>query len=233
MFNIDRYVPKKKNRSIFRLLKFYWKRYLRWNRLKYKKFEQEKEQENHLNVDEKQYNNENLGYLFILIVVILGFLYLPSYFKQNVMYSIAMPKIVGKFDYDKKLNTVSIEGLENIINEKTASLAYSEIFCMIEYNRCTENRLAVSNFANKNMMFPYHNEYKINYFGNNKLIISSDDNNVTGEIDLITKTITFTTTSMFNKPRKIEILTDNEKIAKLEKEIIRKYLKVKLFPFIH
>ncbi len=227
-FNVDKYVSTKK-RNIFRLLKFYVKRYLRCNKLKYKKFEQE----NLLNVDEKQYNNENLGYLFILIVVILGFLYLPSYFKQNVMYSIAMPKIVGKFDYDKKLNTVSIEGLENIINEKTASLAYSEIFCMIEYNRCTENRLAVSNFANKNMMFPYHNEYKINYFGNNKLIISSDDNNVTGEIDLITKTITFTTTSMFNKPRKIEILTDNEKIAKLEKEIIRKYLKVKLFPFIH
>lgn len=233
MFNIDRYVPKKKNRSIFRLLKFYWKRYLRWNRLKYKKFEQEKEQENLLNVEEKQYNNENIGCLFTIIIIILGFLYLPSYFEQNITYSIAMPKIVGKFDYNKDLNIISIWGLENIINEKTASLAYSEIFCMIDYNECTENRLAVTNFTNKNMMFPYHNEYKINYFGNNKLIISNDDNNVTGEIDLIAKTITFTTTSMFNEPRKIEILTDNEKIAKLEKEIIHKYLKVKLFPFIH
>lgn len=199
----------------------------------WKKYQQEKEQENALNVNEKQYNSENLGYLFLLIILILVFLYLPPYFKQNIMYSIAMPKIVGKFDYDKELNTVNVEGLENIINEKTASLAYSEIFCMIEYNRCTENRLAISNFTNENMMLPYHNEYKINYFGNNKLIISDDDKKITGEIDLIAKTITFTTTSMFNEPKKIEILTDNEKIAKLEKEIIRKYLKVKLFPFIH
>lgn len=199
----------------------------------WEKYQQEKEQENSLNVNKEQYNNKNLGCLFTLIIVILIFLYLPSYFRQNITYSIAMPEIIGKFNYDKELNTVNIEGLENIINEKTASLAYSEIFCMIEYNKCTENRLAVTNFTNKNMMFPYHNEYKINYFGNNKLIISNDDNNVTGEIDLIAKTITFTTTSMFNEPQKIEILTDNEKIAKLEKEIIRKYLKVKLFPFIH
>lgn len=41
MFDVDRYAPKKKNRSIFRLLKFYWKRYLRWNRLKREKKEQE------------------------------------------------------------------------------------------------------------------------------------------------------------------------------------------------
>lgn len=41
MFDVDRYAPKKKNRSIFRLLKFYWKRYLRWNRLKSNKKEQE------------------------------------------------------------------------------------------------------------------------------------------------------------------------------------------------
>lgn len=197
------------------------------------KYQQEKAQENALNVNKEQYSNENIGCLITLIITVLSFLYFLPYFKQNMVYSIAMPEIIGKFNYDKKLNTVSIEGLENIINEKTASLAYSEIFCMIEYNRCTENRLAISNFANKNMMFPYHNEYKINYFGNNKLIISNDDNNVTGEIDLIAKTITFTTTTMSNKSRKIEILTDNKKIAKLEKEIIRKYLKVKLFPFIH
>lgn len=196
------------------------------------KYQQEKAQENALNVGGKQYNNENLDCLFTLMIIVFGFLYLSPYFKQNIVYSIAIPEIAGKFNYNKELNTVDIEGLENIINEKTASLAYSEIFCMIKYNRCTENRLAVSNFANKNMMFPYHNEYKINYFGNNKLIISNDDNNVTGEIDLIAKTITFTTTSMFNEPRKIEILTDNKQIAKLEKEIIRKYLKVKLFPFI-
>lgn len=199
----------------------------------WKKYQQEKEQENALNVNKEQYSNENIGCLITLIITVFSFLYFLPYFKQNMVYSIAMPEIIGKFNYDKKLNTVSIEGLENIINEKTASLAYSEIFCMIEYNRCTENRLAISNLANKNMMFPYHNEYKINYFGNNKLIISNDDNNVTGEIDLIAKTITFTTTTMSNKSRKIEILTDNEKIAKLEKEIIRKYLKVKLFPFIH
>lgn len=191
-----------------------------------------KEQENALNVNKGQYSNENIGCLFTIIIIILGFLYLPSYFEQNITYSIAMPKIVGKFDYNKDLNIISIWGLENIINEKTATLAYSEISCIIKNNRCTENRLAISNLANKNTMFPYHNEYKINYFGNNKLIIS-DDNNITGEIDLIAKTITFTTTTMSNEPRKIEILTDNEKIAKLEKEIIRKYLKVKLFPFIH
>lgn len=227
-FDIDKYVPSKK-RSIFRLLKFHYKRYLRWNRVRNKK----SEQENPLNVEERQYNNKNSGCLLTLIVIAFGFLYILPYFKQNIIYSIAMPKIVGKFNYDKELNTVSVEGLENIINEKTASLAYSEIFCMIEYNRCTENRLAISNLTNENMMFPYHNEYKINYFGNNKLIISDNDKKITGEIDLIAKTITFTTISMFNEPRKIEILTDNEQIAKLEKEIIHKYLKVKLFPFIH
>lgn len=44
MFDIDRYAPKKKNRSIFRLIKFYWKRYLRWNRLKYQKINRIKQE---------------------------------------------------------------------------------------------------------------------------------------------------------------------------------------------
>lgn len=43
MLDVDRYAPKKKNRGIFRLLKFYWKRYLRWNRLKYQKINQIKQ----------------------------------------------------------------------------------------------------------------------------------------------------------------------------------------------
>lgn len=83
MFDIDRYAPKKKNRSIFRLLKFYWKCYLRRNRFKYQKIKQEKEQENKRKRDvtkfllpKIKFSKLNNNVTIILVVLICAFSYI-------------------------------------------------------------------------------------------------------------------------------------------------------------
>lgn len=73
MFDIDRYAPKKKNRSIFRLLKFYWKRYLRWNRLNNEKREMKQyKKEKYIPKLPKLNNNATI----ILVVLICAFSYI-------------------------------------------------------------------------------------------------------------------------------------------------------------
>lgn len=73
MFDIDRYAPEKKNRSIFRLLKFYWKRYLRWNRLNNEKREMKQyKKEKYIPKLPKLNNNATI----ILVVLICAFSYI-------------------------------------------------------------------------------------------------------------------------------------------------------------
>lgn len=163
------------------------------------------------------------------IILIVGHI-LIDFYNINYRYSIAMPVILGDFyingDY------IKIEGIENIINDEIATLGINEFTCDLFYKTCYENRAVVVGLAGQTNIFPYHNEYKITYYDKNKIIFKNDSLIKSGEIDLDMKTLVFNTTSIFNKePRKIEIITNNEQIKKLEKNIIKKHLKKKFLSF--
>jgi hypothetical protein len=82
------------------------------------------------------------------------------------------------------------------------------------------------------MLVPASEEYTVRYNDRDRIIFDNDTKNITGEIDLNFKTLIFTVKNAGisgNETRKIEIITDNNKIEDLEKKIIRKYLKRKIF----
>ena len=61
------------------------------------------------------------------------------------------------------MNFKIIDGIEKIVDEETASLAYCEISCSLNFRTCWEKRLAFSNLGNYSMVFPYEKEYEIKY----------------------------------------------------------------------
>lgn len=234
-FDINRYTIKKK--SFIERFKRNLKAYKLKNIRKYRDFnKRQKTGNNPQNIGEtskklpkwisqlfKTIGLITIGFI-CLILLFIGFSFISRYYIIHVKYSIPMPQIIGYFIRNKEKNSINICGLENIINENTASLSYTELNCLLGHNVCYENRYSISNLRGV-MIFPYSNEYVIKYQDQNKIIISNYVGKTTGEIDLITETVTFTTRSFFdNSPRRIEIITDNEKIKKLEKEIIKKYL---------
>lgn len=173
--------------------------------------------------------------LILLLILILGAEIIKIY-NYNHKYSIPMPIILGEFrDYSNKENSirhVSVFGLESIVNDDIASLNINETSCFITNKSCIEKRAVALNLYEVSI-FPYYNEYKITYIDENKILFKSvTSNDVTGEIDLNHKTLFYTVKNAgFNgaQTRKIEIITDNQRIEELEKKIIRKYLKMKLF----
>lgn len=165
--------------------------------------------------------------MFCCIILFFGS-YIYSLYETNYKYSIAMPTILGRFDIEN--NNITIWGIENIVGDDIATLNYNEFTCYIPYKICSEKRVVVMGLGNQISIFPYNDEYKITYRDKNKIIIASQNKNISGEIDLNMKTISFTIpkAGFAGKPRKIEILTDNRKIEELEKKIIHKHLKKKL-----
>ena len=221
-FNINRYAPRKK--SLFRRLKIQWKLYLR--SLKKKNIEEIKQ-------EPEQQNSYNVGCFIWCIIIVVFSLRLNSYYNFNYKNSIPMPHILGEFDYKKNgpfSDYIRITGLENIVGENTASLGIAELFCDIKYNKCTETRTAILRL-NEVCIFVYNNEYTIKYKDNNKIIFDNFVGTTIGEIDLNTKTLTYSIkkAGFEGKPRRVEVITNQEQIDKLEKTIINKYLKKGLF----
>ena len=170
--------------------------------------------------------------LLSVILILVAFILLSELvenYNYNHKYSIAMPDILGQFDIDN--GNIRISGIENIINDDIASLNYNETECNLHWKTCKENRVAIIGLGNQISIFPYHKEYKMKYADKNKILF--DDGFLTiGEIDLNAKTLTYTQNNTgieHNQTRKIEIITNNKDIEKLEKKIIRKYLKRKCF----
>ena len=174
-----------------------------------------------------------VGIIFLTLIGLLFLLYLwgeiTSQYNYNHKYSIAMPTIVG--NYYNINNIVKVSGLENIINEQIASISYNETSCFIQDNICYENRFSIAGLGNQISIFPYSHDYPIKYKDKNKIVYGDYIENTTCEIDLIMETLTCTLkkAGFENKPRKIEVITDDKEIEKLEKKIIRKYLKKEWF----
>ena len=174
-----------------------------------------------------------VGIIFLTLIVGLLLLYLwgeiTSQYNYNHKYSIAMPEIPGKFyisdDY------IEIWGLNKIKNDEIANLLYTELKCIPSQKYCVENRLGVMGFGRGTSMFPYHYEYYIKYMDNDKILFEEDSDSF-GEINLNAKTLTFTQKHAginSNLTRELEVITDDKEIEKLEKKIIRKYLKKEWF----
>ena len=175
---------------------------------------------------------------FILLIISLILLReIINQYNYNYKYSIAMPEIYGSFNnYINEKNTiyknVKVSGLENIINDEIASLGINETNCILDYQKCYENRVAINGLGGQISIFPYSNEYNIKYSDKNKIIFSNEIGNVIGEIDLNNKILIYTIKGTFfneKEVRQVEIITDNKKIEKLEKQIIKKHLKRKWF----
>lgn len=115
-FDVDKYVPTKK-RSIFRLLKFYCKRYLRWNRVRNKKSEQE---------TVKSKGNIKRGFRRIVIVFIClialfplmwyilnGFIFENSKFAEKIQFYETKDKFIEMQEFldfvnEDNVHTISI-----------------------------------------------------------------------------------------------------------------------------
>ena len=169
-----------------------------------------------------------LGLIFLLITLIIGAQLLEN-FNYNYRYSIAMPTIIGEFNISD--NYIHIAGLENIIGDNIASLTYSELYCIPSRKWCNENYFGIMGLGNQISIFPYNKEYTIKYIDNNKILF---DNGafISGEIDLNSKTLIYTIKNAgfeHNETRKIEVITNNKEIEKLEKKIIKKHLKRRMF----
>lgn len=162
--------------------------------------------------------------LIVSVVIIALVMKAFETYESKVKYAIPMPHWIGRFDADKE--AVYIDGIEKITGEETASLAYSELSCLLGLNQCYENRLSFVNIQGV-MVFPFNKEYIIKYKDKNKIIISNYAGTITGEIDLNMKTLFFVNTggNYAETPRKTQIITDTEEIKKLEKHIIRRYLR--------
>lgn len=158
------------------------------------------------------------------LILLIGAVFIISFviwdnIERKYLYSIPLPEITGRFDLNSQ--GLVVWGVENVVGQNTATLKFVELEC---YDRkCVENSISIMNLKGV-FMFPYHREYEIKYIDKNKILYGGD--NYSGTIDLINKTVSFSCLGGFdNKPRQIEIVTDNEKIKKLEKRIIRKYLR--------
>lgn len=165
-----------------------------------------------------------IGLLIILLIILFLFTTVKTHIEKKYLYSIPMPEWTGNFSISK--GQVAINGIENIVGEETAGLGYSELFCVLKNNACYETRIAFINIRGVSA-FPYSKEYIIKYKDENKLLFSDYTGNINGEIDLNARTLSYTIkkAGLDLTPRKVEIVTDNEKIKKLEKHIIRKYLR--------
>ena len=128
-------------------------------------------------------------------------------------------------------------GVENIIDDNIATLNINETSCSLAkfMMSCLENRAVISGLGKQISIFPYHREYKIKYADKNRIIFSEEYptlSEVSGEIDLNSKTLIYTVKNAGinrNETRKIEVITDNAKIQELEKKIISKYLRKRMF----
>ena len=167
------------------------------------------------------------GFLFILCFFLLG--KISGQYTFNHKYSIAMPTILGKFEV--KNDYIQIWGLNKIIDDEIANLLITEFTCIPSLKHCAENRVGITSWANEVIIAPYHYEYYIKFADNNKILFEENKNSY-GEINLNTKKLIFTQKNAGfegNLTRKIEVITDNKEIEKLEKKIIRKYLKKEWF----
>lgn len=168
-----------------------------------------------------------IGLLYIVVLIIALILWgqISNRYNYNYKYSIAMPTIIGKFEiYD---DYIQVWGLNKIIDDEIANLVYSEFSCVPSERVCMENRVGFSGLGGDVFIFPYYSEYNISHIDNNKILFNKNKN-LFGEIDLNSKTLIFTEKNAGingNKIRKTQVITDNNEIEKLEKKIIRKYLK--------
>lgn len=176
--------------------------------------------------------NTKIAFWVAIIISILIFIIFCNHYQKylyNHKYSIAMPTITGEFDIEDKF--IKISGIKNYTKEQVATLSYSELNCLPTFidKPCTELSVVVSGWGDAVYIFPYQEEYKIKYMDKNKILFSNFDNTKTGEIDLNFKTLIYTIKNdkLNNEVQKIEVITDNEEIEKLEKYIIKKYLKIK------
>lgn len=173
---------------------------------------------------------KGVGYALLSLIALLIILFLcgeiSTQYKYNHQYSIAMPKIIGEFEV--RNNSVTIFGVEKSLNDELMSLRINETKCYS--NICQEKRAVISGIGG-NGVYPYYKEYKIKYADKNKIIFGDAIGIFTGEIDLNAKTLIHTIRydNLKNGFEKIEVITDNKEIKKLEKQIIRKYLKRKWF----
>nr|DAH96298.1 MAG TPA: hypothetical protein [Caudoviricetes sp.] len=109
MFDVDRYAPKKKNRSIFRLLKFYWKRYLRWNRLKNKKKEEE-------TIKSKVNIKRGFRRIVIVFICVIALFTLTFYILNGFIFDSNKFAEKIKF-YETKNNFIEMQDFLDFINE--------------------------------------------------------------------------------------------------------------------
>ena len=173
--------------------------------------------------------------IFILLFLLFTSLKFIDFYDNNFKYSIATPTIIGQFNIDN--NWIEIYGVENIIDDNIATLNINETSCSLAkfMMSCLENRAVISGLGKQISIFPYHREYKIKYADKNRIIFSEEYptlSEVSGEIDLNSKTLIYTVKNAGinrNETRKIEVITDNAKIQELEKKIISKYLRKRMF----
>lgn len=174
-----------------------------------------------------------VGYTILGLITLLIVLYLcgeiTNQYNYNHKYSIAMPTIVGMFETNN--DYVNVYGLENSFEGDLRGLHINDTSCFLSINQCIEKRAVVTGFGNQIGIYAYYDEYAIKYADKNKIIFSNLIGNVTGEIDLNLKTLIYTIKNqqLKNGFEKIEIITDNKEIEKLEKKIIRKNLKKEWF----
>ena len=209
--DIDKYIKKNRKRNCTDFIKYKYLKFLRKSKIKVKSY--------------FFMTFKILVSIILLLISLILILFIIDYYESNYKYSIAMPTITGRFDvYD---NDIYINGLENIVNENIASLSISELHCSLDFNTCYENRVSVTGFGDDIYLFPFSNEYIIKYNDKNKILFNNHLKTTNCEIDLVMKTLfcTIKNTGFERKPRKIEVITDNNKILNLEKEIITKYLK--------
>ena len=217
--DISKFVEKKKKRNCFHTIKYLWLLYWRtlldfWRKSR------------GIIKSILKFCIKTPLILLSVIIILWVSSKLKSYIEDNFIYSIPMPNWIGQFTQNG--DSIYIDGIEKIVDEETASLAYCEISCSLNFRTCWEKRLAFSNLGNYSMVFPYEKEYEIKYKDKNKVIFSTDIGTITGEIDLNMKTLFFVHNNagfVERKPRKIQIITNNEEIKKIEKHIIRKYLR--------
>lgn len=172
--------------------------------------------------------------IFILLLLLIIGSYFADFYNSNFKYSIATPQIMGEFRTDN--NSIYVYGIENIVGEDIATLNINETRCMLSTSEksCFENRVVIIGLGEINV-FPYHKEYRIKYADKNKILFDdkySDISETSGEIDLNSKTLTYTVKNAGinnNETRRIEVITDNQVIEKTEKQIIRRYLRKRLF----
>lgn len=180
---------------------------------------------------------KTIGFLFILLLVIVLFFEVLSWYENNYKYSIAKPNIVGYFI--KHDDSFSANGLYTISTkekdkgEKSASLLFGTINCYYKEKYCKEELVSILNIGGI-MMYPHIYEYNITYQDKNR-IIYGDDYKTSVVVDLNQETITKTIYKTFLRDTpKIQIdefEIDSLEIEKEVKRVIKKHLKKKFLRF--